>query len=327
MQLKRDFYLNDDILAISTKNLSKAYKGSIVLNALNLKVEKNSIFGFLGPNGAGKTTTIKILLSLIKPTAGSAKILGRDIESHSIDIRKKIGYLAQSPRYYGHLTSREVLEFVARFFYKGPQREIQHRINEVLELVGLEQKADRPIRSFSGGEIQRLGIAQAQINYPKILILDEPAASLDPMGRRDVLDIMQRLKKYSTIFFSTHILDDVQRISDSAAILHEGNLIYQGPMEELLSCKGEAIYSARVEGEIGDISKKAARLHWITSYEGKTNDDKTQTLLFKVNNEPLAKKELLRMILESGNINVIEFQKKKYYLEEVFLNLVKGNIN
>ena len=170
------------------------------LQALNLRVPKNSIFGFLGPNGAGKTTTIKLLLGLSRPTSGSATVFGLDIVRESTEIRRCVGYLAQDPRYYEGMTARETLRYTARFFYKDSKSAIEDRIERTLELVGLSGKADRPIKGFSGGERQRLGIAQAQINYPDLLILDEPAASLDPMGRHDVLEVMERLRKHTTIF-------------------------------------------------------------------------------------------------------------------------------
>ncbi len=179
-----------DTLVISTQGLSKSYKNIHALKALDLKVHKNSIFGFLGPNGAGKTTTIKLLLGLARPTAGAGRVFGMDIARDSTEIRKRIGYLAQDPRYYEYMTARETLRFTARFFYSGPPARIEARIAETLELVGLSDKADRPIKGFSGGERQRLGIAQAQVNYPDLLILDEPAASLDPQGRRDVLEVV-----------------------------------------------------------------------------------------------------------------------------------------
>src|SRR5512141_1125343 len=219
---------------IETQGLSKLYKGVNALQPLNLRVRQHSICGFLGPNGAGKSTTIKLLLGLSQPTAGSATVFGYDIVKQSTDIRRRVGYLAQDPRYYDHMTARETLRFTARFFYSGPSPMIENRIEETLELVGITDKADRPIKSFSGGERQRLGIAQAQINYPDLLILDEPAASLDPIGRHDVLEVLERLRTYTTIFYSTHILEDVQRVSDSVAILDHGHLIAEAPIQELL---------------------------------------------------------------------------------------------
>ncbi len=211
-----------DNYVIETRGLTKAYAGNAVLKGLDLKVPKHSIFGFLGPNGAGKSTTIKLLLGLTRPTSGTATVFGKDILRDSTAIRQRIGYLAQDPRYYEDLTARQTMRFVAGFFYKSGQRDVDERIQQTLELVGLDDKADRPIKGFSGGERQRLGIAQAQVNYPDLLILDEPAASLDPMGRRDVLEVMERLKQHTTVFYSTHILSDVQRVSDTVAILNHG---------------------------------------------------------------------------------------------------------
>src|SRR5829696_5908323 len=194
---------NDD-LVINTQALTKTFKGVDALSSLTLTVRKNSIFGM-------------------------------DIVKDSPQIRRRVGYLAQDPRYYEHMTARETLRFAADFFFSGSKNAVEDRIEETLELVGLTNKADRSIKGFSGGERQRLGIAQAQINYPDLLILDEPAASLDPMGRHDVLEVMERLRKHTTIFYSTHILSDVQRVSDTVAILNHGKLIAEASIEELLA--------------------------------------------------------------------------------------------
>ncbi len=161
-----------DNIVISTRHLTKTFKGVNALKSLSLTVHKNSIFGFLGPNGAGKTTTIKLLLGLTRPTSGGAAVFGQDIVHDSVKIRRHIGYLAQEPHYYEHLSACETLRFTARFFYIGPKAAIEDRIQNTLELVGLADKADRPIKGFSGGE-------------------------------------RQRLRKHTTIFYSTHILDDV----------------------------------------------------------------------------------------------------------------------
>ncbi|MBD2021669.1 ABC transporter ATP-binding protein, partial [Leptolyngbya sp. FACHB-36] len=174
-------------LIISTRNLTKTYGRKHVVDKLNLAIPYGSICGFLGANGAGKSTTIKLLLGLVKPSGGSATVFNRSIVKDSVAIRERVGFLAQSPHFYGHLTARETLRFVASFFFKGTRSAIEFRIDELIDLVGLQGKVDRPVREFSGGERQRLGIAQAAINDPELIILDEPAAALDPLGRRDVL--------------------------------------------------------------------------------------------------------------------------------------------
>ena len=313
-------------VVIETQNLSKTYKTAPVLKSLNLTVKQNSIFGFLGPNGAGKTTTIKLLLGLARPTGGSAAIFGLDTREKSVEIRKRIGYLAQDPRYYEYMSARETLRFTARFFFSGTKQAIEDRIQETLELVGLESKADRPIKGFSGGERQRLGIAQAQINYPDLLILDEPAASLDPQGRRDVLEVMARLQKHTTIFYSTHILDDVQRVSDTVAILNHGELVAQAPIEDLLAGSGGAVYQVGIRGDAECASLSLAGLPWVTSINLEAKNGASQ-LVVTVNDEEMAEYELLRMLLADPAIRVTEFGRQKFDLEEVFLNIVEGGKN
>jgi ABC-2 type transport system ATP-binding protein len=310
-------------IVIETHELSKAYKGTQALQALNLTVRQNSIFGFLGPNGAGKTTTIKLLLGLARPTAGSASVFGLDSERGSVEIRKRVGYLAQDPRYYEHMTARETLRFTARFFFSGPTAAIEERVQETLALVGLEDKADRPIKGFSGGERQRLGIAQAQINYPDLLILDEPAASLDPQGRRDVLEVMERLRKYTTIFYSTHILDDVQRVSDTVAILNRGQLVAQAPIEELLAGSGGIVYQVGLRGDGQRACQKLAAQPWVTATTLKAKNGDS-LLGVSVTDEEAAESQMLRLILSDESACITEFGRQKYDLEDVFLKIVEG---
>jgi ABC-2 type transport system ATP-binding protein len=313
-------------IVIETHGLSKTYKDVQALRSLNLTVKQNSIFGFLGPNGAGKTTTIKLLLGLARPTSGSANIFGRDIQRDSVAVRRRIGYLAQEPRYYEHMTARETLRFTARFFFSGPPAAIEERIQETLELVGLDNKADRSIKSFSGGERQRLGIAQAQINYPDLLILDEPAASLDPQGRRDVLEVMGRLRKHSTIFYSTHILDDVQRVSDTVAILNRGELVAQAPIEELLNGSGRTVYRLQVRGADEATRIRVQSQPWVMSLtERPVNGHVAWSV--SVTDEAIAETQLLRIILDDPTVMVAEFGRQKYDLEEVFMNIVEGGKN
>jgi len=311
-------------LIIDTKGLSKSYNGTAVLDSLNLQVPRNSIFGFLGPNGAGKTTTIKLLLGLTRPTSGGGAIFGQDIVQDSVSIRQRVGYLAQDPRFYEHMTARETLRFKARFYYSGPAAEIETRIAQTLELVGLADKADRSIKGFSGGERQRLGIAQAQINYPDLLILDEPAAALDPMGRRDVLEVMERLQKHTTIFYSTHILDDVQRVSDAVAILNHGELVAQAPIEELMAGSQGTIYSLAIEGDAGPAQELVRSQEWVAGIEAVSENGATMWQV-AVTDEAIAKEQLLRLVMSDEQITVTRFGQKTYKLEEIFMNIVEGD--
>jgi ABC-2 type transport system ATP-binding protein len=310
---------------IETHGLGKTYKEVAALKSLDLVVSKNSIFGFLGPNGAGKTTTIKLLLGLARPTTGSATVFGHDIVHDNVEIRKRVGYLAQDPRYYEYMTARQTLRYTAHFFFTGPEKEIEARIANTLELVGLSDKADRPIKGFSGGERQRLGIAQAQINYPDLLILDEPAASLDPQGRRDVLEVMERLRKHTTIFYSTHILTDVQRVSDTVAILNKGQLVSQAPIEQLLSGgSGSTIYTMALKGDPARAQQRVAAQPWVSNITATPANTHTAWQV-TVTDEAAAEEQLLRLVLADDQVNVLEFGRKKYELEEVFLDLVEGN--
>jgi ABC-2 type transport system ATP-binding protein len=317
---------SDTSLIIETENLSKTYKETQALKDLNLTVKKHSIFGFLGPNGAGKSTTIKLLLGLIQPSGGTAKLFGKDVQRDSVAIRKRVGYLAQDPRYYEHMTARQILGYTAHFFYRGPKDLIEARVQEVLELVGLEDKADRSVRGFSGGERQRLGIAQAQVNYPDLLILDEPAASLDPMGRHDVLEVMEKLRKYTTIFYSTHILDDVQRVSDTVAILNRGRLIAEAPIRELLAGDGySATYDITLKGDteaaLANAKDRVNVQPWVQNLSMAANDGMTCWQV-SVTNDNAAEDLLLRLILEDRSLKVKHFGRKTYDLEEVFLEIV-----
>ncbi len=316
---------------IHTKGLAKSYGPVAALKPLDLGVREGSIFGFLGPNGAGKTTTMKLLLGLASPTSGSGSVFGNDIVSENFEIRRKVGYLAQGPRYYGHMTARQTLRFVARFFYAGPESAIERRVEESLSLVGLSDRADRRIKGFSGGEMQRLGLAQAQVNDPKLLILDEPAASLDPMGRRDVLEIMSRLRdeQGTTIFYSTHILGDVQRVSDSVAILDRGRLLAQAPIDDLLTPGGTglAAYELALTGESGPVLERARERvrsqGWVSSLDESPEPDGERRWVVKATDPQAAEDHLLRLVLEVPGVRVTGFGRKRQSLEEAFFDLIE----
>jgi ABC-2 type transport system ATP-binding protein len=218
--------------AISMHGLTKHYPGVQALTDLTLEVPAGTVFGFLGPNGAGKTTALKVLAGLARATSGEATIAGVPVSAAG-EHRRSLGYLAQDPRFYGWMTGRETLRHVARFRDVGADRE--SRIDTLLERVGIADAADRRTSTYSGGMRQRLGIAQALVGRPAVVLLDEPVSALDPIGRKDVLDLMRELKGETTVFYSTHILDDVQRVSDHVAILDGGRLVKAAPTHVLLS--------------------------------------------------------------------------------------------
>ena len=307
---------------IQTKSLSKNFGETKALVSLDLKVPRNSIFGFLGPNGAGKTTTMKLLLGQIQPTSGSATIFGQDIVNESILIRQRIGFLPQEIRFYEYMTAREILNFTMRFYYSGPKNLIKQRVDEIIKLVGLENIADRPVKGFSGGERQRLGLGQAEVNHPELLILDEPAASLDPLGRRGLLKVMKNISKDTTIFYSTHILDDVQKISDTVAVLNKGKLITQGPIEEILKGGEGTVYTVKLKGaDVDDLRSRLSAQSWISNVivEQEASISEWQ---ISVTDDGAAEDNLLGMVQAKGN-KVLDYGEKKVELEDIFIKLVK----
>lgn len=308
-------------LAVQTDALSKSYDGVHVVDSVDLRVPQHSVFGFLGPNGAGKTTTMKMLLGLIRPTSGSGTILGLDIGTDSPKVRRRIGYLPQEPHFYSHMTARETLRFAVAFFFSGPTDRIDIRIDEMLELVGIADRADRPIKTFSGGEIQRLGIAQAQIHKPDLLILDEPAAALDPLGRRDVLAILERFRATSTVFYSTHILDDVQRVSDMVCVLNKGRIVSQGSMSDVLTIGSDSIFTVEVEGDVERARSALLGQTWVDQV-AVDGDGTLARLRITVNDADAAEARLQRVLLEDETLVVKAFARQSANLEDVFVGLV-----
>ncbi|PYX85760.1 MAG: ABC transporter [Acidobacteria bacterium] len=203
------------------------------LRPLHLAVEEGEIFGFLGPNGAGKTTTLKMLMGLVYPTRGSARILGRDVNDPQI--KAQIGFLPEHPYFYDYLTAQELLSYYGHL--SGvPARDLPAKIDAMLKRVGLPEVAGVQLRKFSKGMLQRVGIAQAILHDPKVVFLDEPMSGLDPMGRREVRDLIEQLKKEGkTVFFSTHILSDAEALCDRVAIIHLGELRGVGVVADLTS--------------------------------------------------------------------------------------------
>jgi ABC-2 type transport system ATP-binding protein len=248
-------------VVIEIVDLTKDYEVGFVkkrkvraLDQLNLEVHRGEIFGFLGPNGAGKTTTLKLLMRLIYPTRGSARILGHPIED--VSTRARIGYLPENPYFYDYLSGRELLEYTAALF-GIPNEQARIRGKELLDLVGLDsERANRQLRKYSKGMLQRIGIAQALVNDPEIVFMDEPMSGLDPIGRREVRDLLLTLRTQGkTVFFSSHILSDVEAMCDRAAILSRGKLIRCGTVNELTGIKDTAVEIVALGIEKSDLGK------------------------------------------------------------------------
>jgi ABC-2 type transport system ATP-binding protein len=219
-------------MIISVQNLLKKYNGNTALDRLNFNVEAGDIFGFLGPNGAGKTTTIRILTGIIKADSGNVLINGHDVFREPMAVKRIINALPESNGYYEWMTAYEYLEFFSKLY---EEEKSNQKIYELLNDVGLTRKERYPIRSYSRGMKQRLGIARALINKPKILFLDEPANGLDPKGRRDIHDMLIELnqKHGTTIFLSTHLLDDVERLCKTVAIINYGKIVRTGDLDRI----------------------------------------------------------------------------------------------
>ena len=230
------------MLALEMQNLTKDYTVGFwrkrpvrALHDLSLQVGMGESFGFLGPNGAGKTTTLKILMRLIYPTVGSARILGAPLDD--MQMRARIGYLPEQPYFYDYLTARELLVYCAKLFGMNKADTLK-RTDELLKRVGLFEAADKQLRKYSKGMLQRAGLAQALINDPDVLFLDEPMSGLDPLGRREVRDLIASLRDQGkTVFFSSHVLSDVEALCDRVAIMNKGCLIESGKLSDILKSR------------------------------------------------------------------------------------------
>ncbi|MGH2351589.1 MAG: ABC transporter ATP-binding protein [Chloroflexota bacterium] len=220
-------------MAIETHGLRKEYGRKVAVANLSLSVPAGEVFGFLGPNGAGKSTTVKMLVGLVRPTAGSGTLLGRPLGDAGA--RRRLGFLPEQFRFHEWLRAEEFLEFHASL-YGVPRRERSRRIAEALHVVGLEARAGDALRTFSKGMLQRIGIAQALIGDPELVILDEPTSALDPIGRRDVRDLIHRLRERGiAVFLNSHLLSEVEMVCDRVAIIDRGVVVRQGPVVELVA--------------------------------------------------------------------------------------------
>lgn len=298
---------------LETQDLTKKYGSLIAVDSINLKISKGSIYGFLGQNGAGKTTTIRMLTGLAKPTNGQIKINDSIVNFNSVNYKYDIGYLPDVPYFYKWMTAREYLNFCCKAFnIKEPDK----RISELLDLAGL-QDTNKRIGSYSRGMKQRLGIAQSLINNPKIIFMDEPTSALDPIGRKEVLNMISNLAGNTTVFFSTHILNDVEKVCDRVCIIDNGKIILEGDISDLK----EKYYNSRFYLELSDNSSLLVDIlkekPWITDIKPSESG-----ISFYSNDANLVQKSIPAIISEN-NWGLNKFIKEEPSLEDVFVKVVK----
>lgn len=304
--------------AIRCENLTKYYGEVKALDQLNLEVPKGSIFGFLGRNGAGKTTTMRLLTGLAKPTEGKAWIDGIETTNGNPAAGYTYGYLPQQPVFYGWMRAWEYLDYVGRLF-KMPGAQRNQRIPEVLDQVGLTSATKRKIAGFSGGMKQRLGIAQAILHEPKVLLLDEPTSALDPAGRFEVLDWIRSLNGEVTVFLSSHILGDIERICDQIAILHNGRLIKVGERDAILAEYSTNAVDIQVdagaESGLTTLMESLQEQPWVESVV-----PAQRQLRLLISDTQQGKEKLLGLI-HAAHIPVTRLEWVRPSLEEIFLEL------
>jgi ABC-2 type transport system ATP-binding protein len=306
------------LIAIKIKNLTKTFAGFKAVNDLSLELSENRVLGFLGPNGAGKTTSLRMLVGLSRPTGGEIEIAGEKVIFGRSTVNKFIGYLPEQPSFYGWMTGKEYLGFVADIFgLKNGEKE--SRITELLKKVGLTASGLKKIATYSNGMKQRLGIAQAIINDPKVLIMDEPVSALDPIGRREVLSIINNLKKQMTILLSTHILADVDRVCDDIAILNRGKLIISSSLENLKANYASLMIEVELDQDSPDILKKLSEQPWATKVE-KNN----QIIKIWIKDREVMSKNIALNFFAKENVGVLNFGLKLPEVEDLFVSILEG---
>jgi ABC-2 type transport system ATP-binding protein len=306
--------------AIRTRGLTKRYGSIVALDGLDLDVPAGSVFGLLGPNGAGKTTTLRILTGLARATAGSSSVAGVDVGLDRPDLHRRLGYLDQDPRFYPWMRGRELLELTGRLSgLDGP--ELHQRVTDMLVRVGLRAAAERRIGGWSGGMRQRLGIAQALLHRPAVVFLDEPVSSLDPEGRRFLLDLIAGLRGETTVVLSTHVLGDVERVCDRVAILDRGRLVIEDSLEGLLAEHARPIFRLDPEpGQEGPAAELIRRIRaeaWATDVTIEAGG----RIRVAVRDPDAAGASILPLVVAVG-VRLAAFERARPTLEDVFLELV-----
>jgi len=270
-----------DVAAVEVKNLVKDFKGPFrggkvhAVRDVSLTIAPGEVYGLIGPNGSGKSTTMKAVLGLVAPTSGMCAIFGRN--STKVDSRSEVGFLPENPYFYKHLTGAETVKFYGRLCgMKG--LELKHRVEEMLELVGLQDARDRRLKGFSKGMLQRIGLAQALVQDPKLVVLDEPTAGVDPVGSREIRDLILELKNRGvTVFLCSHLLEQVQEICDRVGIIHQGVLVNEGRLDDLISLEDKT--ELILENASAELMEQIRSLVEVTHGAGVISEGRARTTL------------------------------------------------
>lgn len=296
---------------IKTTDLKKQFNGTVAVKNVNIFIREGVCTALLGPNGAGKTTTLNMLTGLMKPTSGTIDFH----EDYQGDRRKYLGYLPQYPKFYSWMSGEEYVTFAAELAGLS-NKEAKSRTKEMLELVGLAEDGKKKISGYSGGMKQRLGIAQALVHRPKLIILDEPVSALDPIGRREVLELMKELKTRTSILFSTHVLHDAEEVSDDIFIMKKGEIVVEGSLIKLQDTYQQPTFFIETEKPMGDWLKSIKQKDWLRHVK---SDKNNATLT--VDDLEVARNELLN---DPGlrQLRVLKFEVAKTSLEDLFMKVM-----
>lgn len=307
---------------IQTKDLTKIFGSKLIaVNNVSLEVEKGAILGFLGQNGAGKTTTIRLLLGLIRPTAGEVKVFGEKMTSNSSLLRKKIGYLPTNPKLPPRMTPITYLDFVGKLFaIKRDER--MERLSNLIRAVGLLPSASREIKGFSTGMVTRLGIAAALMNDPELLILDEPTSGLDPAGRRSTLELITEVGKRKTVFVSSHILSDIDRICTHASVINDGKVIFSGTIKDMKKNTRSHMLRLELDGDIEEFCESLKAVGGIIGYTKRS--DFGVDISIDANASMVDVTAAVIGLVSKFKLDMISITSSSSSIEDAFLDMLKG---
>jgi len=302
--------------ALKINNLHKSFGKNTIINGLSMSIPENTIFGFLGKNGAGKTTTMKMILGFLKKDEGSIEVFGEEVSFGQSKTNRFIGYLPDVPEFYGYMTAKEYLNICGAITGLS-KNEIKNKSEELLELVGLID-VNKRISGYSRGMKQRLGIAQALLNSPKLLICDEPTSALDPLGRKEILDIILKIKDSTTVIFSTHILSDVEAICDHVVVLDKGKNVLEGSIDELKNIKRKNTIKIRFKSD-----KELKEFKSLDKFSNLITNEKGDTLYLTDEENQLKDIDILYELYKL-NIFPLEIKIEEPTLENIFLKVTKA---